>query len=193
MHRTRAPHALTVPRPQPPEAAAEGLAELHALHALLADLADDEWDRATASAGWAVHDIVAHLAGQHVESARPWTIPGKLRQARRRYPGRSALDAHNALQILDYGDRTPEELRWLLAHFGPKAVRAPPPDPGLRPAGKHGAVLSRGATGRPQLRLPLRGTVQSGHLAAPARNRARHGKTVRHRGTRPRHRDPGAA
>lgn len=70
-----------------------------------------------------MHDIVAHLVGQHVESARPWTIPGKLRQARRRFPDRSALDAHNALHILEYGGRAPEELRQLLVRFGPKAVR----------------------------------------------------------------------
>lgn len=122
MHRTRAGQVLT-PRPRPQDAAVEGLAEIAALNALLADLSADEWDRATASTGWTVRDTVAHLVGQHVESARPWTIPGKLRQARRRFPGRTTLDAHNALQILEYGRRTPEELRRLLLRFGPKAVR----------------------------------------------------------------------
>ncbi len=102
----------------------EGSAEVAALNTLLAELPDDEWDRLTASAGWTVRDIVAHLVGQHVESARPWTIPGKLRQARHRFPGSSALDAHNALQILEYSARTPDELRQLLVRFGPKAVRA---------------------------------------------------------------------
>ncbi|WP_236790999.1 maleylpyruvate isomerase family mycothiol-dependent enzyme [Amycolatopsis sp. GM8] len=131
MPETRAPEALAIARPTPGEAAVEGLAEVDALNALLAGLSDDEWELPTASAGWIVRDLVAHLAGQHVESARPWTIPGKLRQARRRFPGRTALDAHNALQILEYGDRTPEELRRLLVRFGPKAVRARRRSPGF--------------------------------------------------------------
>jgi uncharacterized protein (TIGR03083 family) len=109
----------------------EGLAEIEALNALLAGLSDDDWDRPTASAGWTVRDVVAHLVGQHVESARPWTIPGKLRQARSRFPGRSALDAHNALQIIEYGSRPTKELRGLLANFGPKAVRTRRRAPGL--------------------------------------------------------------
>lgn len=131
MHQTRATQALTIPRPHPRDAAAESLAEVEALTALLAGLPDDEWSRPTASAGWTVHDMVAHLVGQHVESARPWTIPGKLKQARRRFPGRSTLDAHNALQILEHGPRTPDELRGLLQRFGPKAVRARRHTPGL--------------------------------------------------------------
>lgn len=131
MHRTQAPHAVTIRRPRPEDAATEGLAEVAALNALLADLPDDEWDRDTASAGWTVHHMVAHLVGQHVESARPWTIPVKLRQARRRFPGRSTLDAHNALQVAEYGDRTPEELRQLLLRFGPTAVRTRLRTPGL--------------------------------------------------------------
>ena len=131
MHRTRVQQALTIPRPYPREAAAESLAEIDALTALLADLPDDEWARPTASAGWSVHDMVAHLVGQHVESSRPWTIPGKLKQARRRFPGRSTLDAHNALQILEHGSQTPAELRRLLLRFGPKAIRTRHRTPGL--------------------------------------------------------------
>lgn len=131
MHQTRAPQALTIPRPRPRDAAAESLAEIEALTALLADLPDDEWNRPTASEGWTVHDMVAHLVGQHVESARPWTIPGKLKQSRRRFPGRTTLDAHNALQVVEHGTRTPDELRGLLELFGPKAVRVRLRAPGL--------------------------------------------------------------
>lgn len=127
----RPTQGLSIPRPRPEDAAVEGLAEVDALNALLAGLSGDDWDRATASAGWTVRDVVAHLVGQHVESARPWTIPGKLRQARRRFPARSALDAHNALQILDYGGRTADELRGLLVRFGPKAVRVRRRAPGF--------------------------------------------------------------
>lgn len=131
MQQTRAQRALTIPRPTPREAAAESLAEIEAFVALLADLPDDEWSRPTASAGWTVHDMVAHVVGQHVASARPWTIPGKIRQARRRFPGRTTLDAHNALQIIEHGTRTPDELRGLLRRFGPKAVRVRLRSPGF--------------------------------------------------------------
>ncbi|MFS8100193.1 maleylpyruvate isomerase family mycothiol-dependent enzyme [Lentzea alba] len=123
MHQTRARQALTIARPHPRDAAAEGFAEIEAFTALLADLTEEEWGRPTTSAGWTVHDMVAHVVGQHVESARPWTIPGKIKQARRRFAGRSTLDAHNALQIAEHGTRTPDELRGLLERFGPKAVR----------------------------------------------------------------------
>ena len=131
MQEIKSEQALTVPRPTPGGAAAEGLAEIEALNTLLAEVPDDEWQRPTASAGWTVRDVVAHLVGQHVGSARPWTVPGELRRARRRFPGRSTLDGHNASQILEYGRCTPDELRWLLARFGPKAVRARRRAPGL--------------------------------------------------------------
>jgi uncharacterized protein (TIGR03083 family) len=131
MHRTRARQALAIPRPRARDAAAAGLAEVDALHALLTGLSAEEWARPTASTDWTVRDTVAHLVGQHVESARPWTIPGKLRQARHRFPGLGTLDAHNALQLLEYGTRTPDELRRLLAHFGPKAVRVRRRAPGF--------------------------------------------------------------
>ncbi|HEX4226256.1 MAG TPA: maleylpyruvate isomerase family mycothiol-dependent enzyme [Pseudonocardiaceae bacterium] len=119
---------MTTPRAR--DAAVEGLAEVRALNALLTNLTDDDWERPTAS-GWTVREVVAHLVGQHVESARPWTIPTKIRQARRAFPGRTTLDAHNALHIAEYGGRTPAELRGVLARFGPKAVRVRRRTPGF--------------------------------------------------------------
>lgn len=123
MQQTRAPHALTIPRPDRAEVARVGTAEMAAFDTLLGELAPDEWLRPTAS-GWTVHEMVAHVIGQQAESARPWTITGKLRQARRRFPEMSSLDAHNALQIAEFGPLPSAELQGRLVTLGAKAVRS---------------------------------------------------------------------
>lgn len=123
MQQTRAPYALTIPRPHRTEVARVGTAEMAAFDALLGELAPDEWRRPTAS-GWTVHEMVAHVVGQQAESARPWTIGGKIRAARRRFPEMSSLDAHNALQIEEFGPLAAAELHRRLVPLGPKAVRS---------------------------------------------------------------------
>lgn len=123
MQQTRAPHALTISRPDRGDVARVGAAELEAFDALLGELAPDEWRRPTAS-GWTVHEMVAHVVGQQAESARPWTITGKIRAARRRFPEMSSLDAHNALQIEEFGPLPSPELKQRLVTLGAKAVRS---------------------------------------------------------------------
>ena len=130
MQQTRVPHALTVPRPDRAGVARVAVAELGAFRTLLDELAADEWQRPTAS-GWTVHEMVAHVVGQQAESARPWTITGKLRQARRRFPDLSSLDAHNALQIMEFGPLDPAELKHKLVERGVKAVRGRRRTPGV--------------------------------------------------------------
>jgi uncharacterized protein (TIGR03083 family) len=130
MRQTRTTHALTIARPGREEVARVGLAELAALDALLGDLTATGWRRPTAS-GWTVHEMVAHLVGQYAETARPWTIGGRVRAARRRFPAMSALDAHNALQVATFGPLSDGELRRKLAGVGPKAVRVRRRTPGF--------------------------------------------------------------
>ncbi|GAB3154894.1 hypothetical protein GCM10027258_59320 [Amycolatopsis stemonae] len=122
MRQTRTSHALTIARPDREEVARVGLAELAALDVLLGSLGPDDGRRPTAS-GWTVREVVAHLVGQHAETARPWTIPGRIRAARKRFPELSALDAHNALQVATFSPLSDEALRALLARVGPRAVR----------------------------------------------------------------------
>ncbi|MFJ9783441.1 maleylpyruvate isomerase family mycothiol-dependent enzyme [Amycolatopsis sp. NPDC101161] len=122
MPRIRTTHALTIARPDREEVARVGFAELSALEALLGSLGEEDWRRPTAS-GWTVHEMVAHLVGQHVETARPWTIASRVRAARKRFPSMSALDAHNALQVATFGSLSGDELRAWLAQVGPRAVR----------------------------------------------------------------------
>lgn len=130
MHQTRTTHALTIPRPDREEVARGGLAELTALDDLLGSLDDGDWRQPTAC-GWTVHEVVAHLLGQHLETARPWTIGGRIRAARRRFPGLSALDAHNALQVATFSPLSDVELRTRLARVGPRAVRMRRRSPGF--------------------------------------------------------------
>lgn len=122
MRQIRTTHALTIARPDRDEVARVGLAELEALDVLLGGLTAGDWQRPTAS-GWTVHELVAHIVGQHAETARPWTIGGRVRTARCRFPALSALDAHNALQVATFGPLSDGELRRMLAEVGPKAVR----------------------------------------------------------------------
>ncbi len=59
-------------------------AELQAFQHIVATLNDDDWSRPTASAGWTVRDLVAHVAGQFEEQARFGTFRRRLREAKRR-------------------------------------------------------------------------------------------------------------
>ena len=122
MRQIRTSHALTIARPDRDEVARVGLAELAELDTLLGSLDAGDWYRPTAS-GWTVHEMVAHVVGQHAETARPWTIAGRVRAARRRFPSMSALDAHNALQVAAFGPQSGPELRARLARVGQRAVR----------------------------------------------------------------------
>ncbi|WP_191246029.1 maleylpyruvate isomerase family mycothiol-dependent enzyme [Amycolatopsis deserti] len=114
----------TIARPRAQDAVRHGEAELAAFLALLDRLDEDDWNRPTASAGWDVHAMVAHVAGQHEEGFRPVLFLRRLRRARRRYPERTSLDAHNAYQIDLLGKLGPGELRRKLAADGAKALRA---------------------------------------------------------------------
>lgn len=118
------PHGRGIGRPRRDHAAQDDAGELAALLALLADLSDTDWRRPTASAGWNVHAMVAHILGQHEESARPLLAARRLHQGPRRFPGRSRLDAHNALQVDELGGLPSAELVSRLATVGPRAVRA---------------------------------------------------------------------
>jgi uncharacterized protein (TIGR03083 family) len=99
-------------------------AELATFQQAVSRLDRTDWERSTDSAGWSVRDIVAHVAGQYEELARPATFLRRLREAKRRYPKRIALDAHNQIQIDELGGRSPAELAAHLARFGPEGLAA---------------------------------------------------------------------
>jgi uncharacterized protein (TIGR03083 family) len=99
-------------------------AELAAFREVVSELDGSDWDVPTDSIGWSVRHVVAHVAGQYEELARPATFLRRLRAAKRRYPERIALDGHNQVQIDELLDRTPVELATHLARFGPKGLAA---------------------------------------------------------------------
>jgi uncharacterized protein (TIGR03083 family) len=124
-------NAATIPPITPGQVAEVAAAELEASLALLGDLGDEDWARPTDCAGWTVHDLTAHLAGQYQGLASLCLYLWRHRRAHRRYPELSRLDADNRQQIDDLGGRTGPELAAMLARVGPKAIRARRRVPGL--------------------------------------------------------------
>lgn len=98
-----------IPPVTPAQVAEVAAAELEASMALLGDLDDGDWARPTDCAGWTVHDLTAHLAGQYQGLASPAVYLRRHRRAHRRYPELSRLDADNRQQIDDLGGRTGPE------------------------------------------------------------------------------------
>jgi uncharacterized protein (TIGR03083 family) len=99
-------------------------AELDTFQQLVASLHDDDWPKPTASHGWSVKDLVAHVAGQFEEQARFGTFRRRLREGKRRYPDRIALDAHNQYQIDELSGLSTGELKAHLAEHVPPALKA---------------------------------------------------------------------
>lgn len=99
-------------------------AQHNAMLALLRDLDDRDWDRPTDCTRWTVRDIVAHLVGALVESARVRTGIRHLVIGRRRYRDLSSLDALNEAQVDDRRGRPADELIADFGRFAPKAVAA---------------------------------------------------------------------
>jgi uncharacterized protein (TIGR03083 family) len=105
--------------------------ELEACLALLSTLDEADWAAPTDCAGWTVHALTAHLAGQYQGLAKPGVYLRRHRRAHRRYPALSRLDADNRQQIDDLGGHTGPELTAMLAAIGPKAIHARRRVPGL--------------------------------------------------------------
>jgi uncharacterized protein (TIGR03083 family) len=122
---------MTIAAPTRQQALATLTAELAAFQRLVATLNDGDWSRPTASAGWTVRDLVAHVAGQFEEQARFGTFRRRLREAKRRYPDRIALDAHNQFQIDELAGLPTAELTAHLARHVPLALTAIRRTPGL--------------------------------------------------------------
>jgi len=111
--------------PITPDRVAEvATAELAASLELLTSLDDSDWGAPTDCAGWTVHQLTAHLAGQYQGLAKPGVYLRRHRRAHRRYPALSRLDADNRQQIDDLGGHSGPELAAILARIGPQAIRA---------------------------------------------------------------------
>jgi len=98
---------------------------------LIAELSDSQWAAPTDCAGWAVRDIVAHLAGAAAATA---SLREQLRQQRigaREKGGRPQIDAVNDLQVRERAGLGNRQLRQQLEDLASRSVEARRRTPGL--------------------------------------------------------------
>ena len=98
--------------------------EQERLLALLHDLAPEEWERPTDCTGWAVRDVVAHLAGAFASAASPREALRQTRAGKPLAQGRDLVDGINDVQVGERRDRSPEQLLTELAAVGERGLRA---------------------------------------------------------------------
>lgn len=120
---TAAPQAAQIPAPDRDRAAAVAAAEVEALLRVVRDLDEQQWNLPTVNAGWAVRDVVAHVAASYQEAAQFTTLLRRLWQAGRRHPEMSRLDGRNACQVEELAAVSPDALTAMLAKMGPAGVR----------------------------------------------------------------------
>jgi len=120
---TDAPQAAQIQVPDRDHVAAVAAAEVEALLRVVRDLEEEEWGLPTVNTGWAVRDVVAHVAATYQEAAQFTTLLRRLWQAGRRHPEISRLDARNACQVEELAAVSHEALTAMLAKMGPAGVR----------------------------------------------------------------------
>jgi uncharacterized protein (TIGR03083 family) len=116
--------AARLPQVNRDRAAALGHAEGQAALALLRQLRDEDWQRPTDCTEWDVRTLVAHLVAQCEDSIRMRTMLRRELVGRRRYPGKTGVDAHMAAQIDDHRADTGQELVERFVSQWPRAVQA---------------------------------------------------------------------
>lgn len=123
--------AARLPQTDLHQAAGIGQAEGRATLALLRALGDGDWRRPTDCTEWDVRALVAHLVAQCEDSIRLGTLLRRELVGRRRYPGRTAVDAHMAVGVDDHRKASGPELVERFALLWPRAVRARRRRPGF--------------------------------------------------------------
>lgn len=106
------------------QAAEIGEAEGHAALAVLRNLGDEDWARATDCAQWDVRTLVSHLVAQCEDGISLPTLLRRELTGRRRHRGLSGVDAHMAVQVADHAGDAGPDLVDRFATQWPLAVRA---------------------------------------------------------------------
>lgn len=96
--------------------------ESRRMTALLDDLPDPLWDRPTDCAGWAVRDVVAHLAGAAAGNASLRESGRQARLARRSDVAGDFVDRVNDVQVSERRGRSPAQLRAELCEASARGV-----------------------------------------------------------------------
>jgi uncharacterized protein (TIGR03083 family) len=123
--------AAQLPQTDPDHAAGIGQAEGQATLTLLRALGDGDWTRPTDCTEWDVRTLVAHLVAQCEDSIRLGTLLRRELAGRRRYPARTAVDAHMAVGVQDHRAASGPELVERFALLWPRAVWARRRRPGF--------------------------------------------------------------
>ncbi|MFD7841721.1 maleylpyruvate isomerase family mycothiol-dependent enzyme [Nocardia sp. NPDC059764] len=112
----------------------------------VAALAPGDWERPTECTEWTVHQLVSHVVGMATMASSPFESRRQMRIAEKRPGGEAEMvDALTALQVREFGRRTPAELVADLYRIGPKAAKGRRRTPGfLRRRAMAGSELVNG-------------------------------------------------
>ncbi len=141
--------AARLPQTDRNQAARIGDAEGQAAIALLRQLRDTDWQRPTDCPEWDVRALVSHLVAQCEDGLSLRTILRRELAGRRRYPGKTAVDAHMAVQVDEHRAEPGPDLAERFAQLWPRAVQARR----RRPAALRRLTLSSGIPGMPRLSI----------------------------------------
>ncbi|MEU1208602.1 maleylpyruvate isomerase family mycothiol-dependent enzyme [Nocardia sp. NPDC005825] len=112
----------------------------------VAALAPGDWERPTECTEWTVRQLVSHIVGMAAMASSPFESRRQMRIADKRLGGEAEMvDALTALQVREFGRRTPAELVTDLRRIGPKAATGRRRTPGfLRRRAMGGTELVNG-------------------------------------------------
>jgi uncharacterized protein (TIGR03083 family) len=138
--------AARLPQTDRDQAARIGDAEGQAAIALLRHLTDTDWRKPTDCPEWDVRALVSHLVAQCEDGLSLRTIVRRELAGRRRYPGKTAVDAHMAVQVDEHRAEPGPDLAEHFARLWPRAVQARR----RRPAAVRRIILSTGIPAMPR-------------------------------------------
>jgi uncharacterized protein (TIGR03083 family) len=138
--------AARLPQTDRDQAAQVGDAEGRAAIALLRQLRETDWHKPTDCPEWDVRALVSHLVAQCEDGQSMRTIVRRELAGRRRYPAKTSVDAHMAVQVDEHRAQPGPDLAERFAQLWPRAVQARR----RRPAALRRITLSTGIPAMPR-------------------------------------------
>jgi uncharacterized protein (TIGR03083 family) len=138
--------AARLPQTDRDQAAQVGDAEGRAAIALLRQLRETDWHKPTDCPEWDVRALVSHLVAQCEDGQSMRTIVRRELAVRRRYPAKTSVDAHMAVQVDEHRAQPGPDLAERFAQLWPRAVQARR----RRPAALRRITLSTGIPAMPR-------------------------------------------
>ena len=116
---------------------------------MLGQISGNDWQRPTDCPEWDVRALVSHLVAQCEDGLRLRTSLRRELAGRRRYPGKTSVDAHMAVQVDEHQAEPGPDLAERFAQLWPRAVQARR----SRPAALRRITASSGIPGMPRFSL----------------------------------------